>query len=56
MKKLKNVSADGKWQIYGNAGYGESDSDIDFHDGEMSYAAIGVYYTSGPYLPKGQNC
>ena len=42
-----NVSADGKWQIYGNAGYGESDSDIDFHDGEMSYAAVGVYYTFG---------
>jgi len=42
-----NLSKDGAWQIYGNVGYGESDSDINFHDEKASSIAVGVYRAFG---------
>ncbi len=42
-----NLSNDGAWQIYGNVSYGESDSDINFHDQEASSIVVGVYRAFG---------
>jgi len=41
------LSRDGRWQAYGSINYGESDSDIDFHDNELLGITLGAYYGFG---------
>jgi len=41
------LSRDGRWQAYGSVNYGESDSDIDFHDNELLGVTLGAYYSFG---------
>ena len=41
------LSRDGRWQAYGSVNYGESDSDIDFHDNELLGITLGAYYAFG---------
>lgn len=42
-----DISKNGLWQIFGNVAYGESDSDIDFHDNEITTLTLGVYRAFG---------
>ncbi len=37
----------GRWQLTGSIFWGESDSDIQFHDNELSQVALGVIYNFG---------
>lgn len=40
-------TASGRWQLTGSVFIGESDSDIKFHDNELSQLAVGVIYNFG---------
>jgi hypothetical protein len=37
----------GRWQLTGSVFVGESDSDIEFHDNELTQLAIGFIYNFG---------
>jgi hypothetical protein len=41
------LSQDGRWQATSTIGYGESDSDIDFHDNEVLQFSAGVLFKFG---------
>jgi hypothetical protein len=41
------LSRDGRWQAVGGVTYGDSDSDIDFHDNELLGVTLGAYYSFG---------
>jgi len=38
---------DGNWQLFGSMAYGDSDSDVDFHDASVFSASLGVAYFFG---------
>ncbi len=40
-------SSSGRWQMLGTVFVGESDSDIGFHDNELTQAAVGIIYNYG---------
>ncbi len=44
-------TSSGRWQLMGGVFYGESDSDITFHDNELTQVTFGVMYNFGGSRP-----